>query len=41
MPVPDMSRYLSGHPANAPNPGGSIGMQDIGLIGPVGADWFD
>ena len=35
MPVPDMSRYLSGHPTGAPDPGGSIGAQDIGLIGPT------
>ncbi len=35
MPVPDFSRRLSGHPADAPDPGGSVGAQDIGLIGPT------
>jgi len=35
MPVPDMSRHLSGHPADAPDPGGTPGRGDIGLIGPT------
>lgn len=35
MPVPNMSRYLSGHPADAPDPGGTAGKEDIGLIGPT------
>jgi len=35
MPLPDMSRMLSGHPADAPDPGGTVGPQDIGLIGPT------
>lgn len=35
MPVPDMSRRLSGHPQGAPDPGGFVGAQDIGLIGPT------
>src|SRR5262249_1198608 len=35
MPVPDMSRYLSGHPADAPDPGGTPGREDVGLIGPT------
>ncbi len=35
MPVPDMSRRLSGHPNGAPDPGGSVGGQDMGLIGPT------
>lgn len=30
-----MSRRLSGHPADAPDPGGSVGAQDMGLIGPT------
>jgi len=34
MPVPDMSRYLSGHPADAPDPAGTPGKGDIALIGP-------
>lgn len=35
MPVPDMSRMLSGHPEGAPDPSGTVGAQDIGLIGPT------
>jgi hypothetical protein len=35
MPVPDMTRMLSGHPAGAPDPGGTVGAKDIGLIGPT------
>lgn len=35
MPVPDMKRMLSGHPADAPDPEGKVGKRDIGLIGPT------
>ena len=35
MPVPDMKRMLSGHPADAPDPEGKAGKHDIGLIGPT------
>lgn len=35
MPVPDFSRALSGHPSNAPDPIGTVGKGDIGLIGPT------
>jgi len=35
MPVPDMKRMLSGHPADAPDPEGKPGKRDIGLIGPT------
>jgi len=35
MPAPDMSRALSGHPEGAPDPGGALGPNDIGLIGPT------
>ncbi len=35
MPIPDMSRMLSGHPEGAPLPQGTPGPQDIGLIGPT------
>ena len=35
MPVPDMSRMLSGHPSDAPDPQGKIGKTDIALIGPT------
>ena len=35
MPVPDVSRFLSGHPTDAPDPVGTVGAQDIGLIGPT------
>jgi hypothetical protein len=34
MPVPDMKRMLSGHPAGGPDPEGSRGKHDIALIGP-------
>jgi mono/diheme cytochrome c family protein len=33
MPVPDMTRMLSGHPEGAPDPAGSPGGQDMGVIG--------
>ena len=35
MPVPDFSRALSGHPSGAPDPLGTVGQGDIGLIGPT------
>jgi cytochrome c551/c552 len=35
MPVPDMKRMLSGHPADAPDPEGKVGKRDVGLIGPT------
>ncbi len=35
MPVPDLSRALSGHPSGAPDPVGTVGQGDIGLIGPT------
>ena len=35
MPVPDMKRMLSGHPADGPDPEGKVGKHDIGLIGPT------
>jgi hypothetical protein len=35
MPVPDLSRRLSGHPSGAPDPVGTVGQGDIGLIGPT------
>jgi hypothetical protein len=35
MPVPDMKRMLSGHPADAPDPEGQRGKRDIVLIGPT------
>jgi mono/diheme cytochrome c family protein len=35
MPVPDMKRMLSGHPADAPDPEGQRGKRDIALIGPT------
>src|SRR5688572_3865419 len=35
MPVPDMKRMLSGHPANAPDPEGKLGKHDVALIGPT------
>jgi hypothetical protein len=35
MPVPDMKRMLSGHPADGPDPEGKPGKHDIGLIGPT------
>jgi hypothetical protein len=33
MPVPDMSRMLSGHPQGAPDPVGAPGGHDMGVIG--------
>mgnify|MGYP001821937121 CR=1 FL=1 len=33
-PAPDMTRMLSGHPRNAPDPVGRPGPGDVGLIGP-------
>jgi len=35
MPKPDMTRMLSGHPADAPDPQGTLGKGDVGLIGPT------
>ncbi len=35
IPVPDMARALSGHPAGGPEPGGQIGEHDMALIGPT------
>jgi hypothetical protein len=35
MPVPDMARQLSGHPAGGPEPSGQIGEHDMALIGPT------
>lgn len=35
MPVPDMSRMLSGHPEKGPDPEGKRGAHDIGLFGPT------
>lgn len=35
IPRPDMSRMLSGHPADGPDPQGTPGPQDMGLIGPT------
>lgn len=35
MPVPDMTRMLSGHPADAPDPTGTPGERDACLIGPT------
>jgi hypothetical protein len=35
MPVPDMSRMLSGHPESAPDPEGKVGKHDMALIGPT------
>lgn len=34
-PMPDMSRMLSGHPEGAPDPEGTIGPNDMALIGPT------
>lgn len=34
-PVPDMTRFLSGHPEGAPTPQGSLGPEDTALIGPT------
>lgn len=33
--VPDMSRMLSGHPEGAPGPGGTLGAEDMAVIGPT------
>jgi len=35
MPVPDMSRLLSGHPQGAPDPASTLSGHDIGAIGPT------
>lgn len=35
MPMPDLGRRLSGHPAGGPDPVGSIGTGDMALIGPT------
>ena len=35
IPVPDMSRMLSGHPRGAPDPQGTLGPRDMVLIGPT------
>ena len=35
MPVPDMKRMLSGHPAGGPDPEGKPGKRDVALIGPT------
>ena len=35
MPRPDMTRMLSGHPADGPDPEGTPGPHDMGLIGPT------
>lgn len=35
MPVPDMTRMLSGHPRHAPDPQGMPGPGDAGVIGPT------
>lgn len=35
MPRPDMTRMLSGHPEGAPDPQGTLGPQDVGIIGPT------
>jgi mono/diheme cytochrome c family protein len=35
MPVPDLARQLSGHPAGGPEPAGQIGEHDMALIGPT------
>lgn len=35
IPRPDLTRMLSGHPEGAPDPEGTIGPHDIGLIGPT------
>jgi len=32
MPVPDMKRMLSGHPADAPDPEGKVGKRDVGTV---------
>ena len=35
MPVPDMTRYLSGHPEGAPDPAAQPGQTDMAVIGPT------
>ncbi|HXU60193.1 MAG TPA: diheme cytochrome c-553 [Polyangia bacterium] len=35
MPVPDMTRMLSGHPEGAPDPASALGGHDIAVIGPT------
>jgi mono/diheme cytochrome c family protein len=35
MPVPDLSRALSGHPEGAPDPAGAYTKPDSGVIGPT------
>lgn len=35
MPVPDMTRMLSGHPEGAPDPFGTLGPGDALLVGPT------
>lgn len=35
MPRPDLSRLLSGHPEGGPDPEGTPGPHDMGLIGPT------
>ncbi|HVY37285.1 MAG TPA: diheme cytochrome c-553 [Polyangia bacterium] len=35
MPVPDMTRMLSGHPQGAPDPASALSGHDIGVIGPT------
>jgi hypothetical protein len=34
-PAPDWSRLLSGHPEGAPEPGGTLGKDDLWVIGPT------
>jgi len=34
MPVPDMTRMLSGHPSDGPDPKGDLAKGDIAVIGP-------
>jgi len=35
MPMPDVSRLLSGHPQGAPDPASALSGHDIGAIGPT------
>jgi mono/diheme cytochrome c family protein len=35
MPVPDMTRMLSGHPQGAPDPASTLSGHDIAVIGPT------
>lgn len=35
MPVPQMDRFLSGHPEGAPDPSGNVGKGDQAVIGPT------